>query len=97
MNLEIGEYVREEGFRGVFPWAANYDALGNSNELIPYLAKGLGILPTLSATTTELTSTEIASTSAKELANNNNSYELLIEPEVVTEDIRDMTSYLRQA
>lgn len=43
MNQKIGELVSSQGFRGVFPWAANYDALCNStNSLIRYLSRGLG-------------------------------------------------------
>ena len=40
MAREIGTWVRERGFRGCFPWAANYDALGD-NALIPWIARGL--------------------------------------------------------
>ena len=40
----IGRFVREEGYRGVFPWASNYDVLGMSNSsIISNLARGLGI------------------------------------------------------
>mmetsp|Transcript_21724 Transcript_21724/g.30688 ORF Transcript_21724/g.30688 Transcript_21724/m.30688 type:complete len:341 (-) Transcript_21724:29-1051(-) len=43
-NFEIGKFVREEGYRGVFPWAANYDSLTNNNTLISYLGRGLGLI-----------------------------------------------------
>ena len=44
-NYEIGKFVREHGFRGLFPWAANYDAFAN-NSLIAYAGRGLGISDT---------------------------------------------------
>ena len=40
----IGRFVREEGFRGVFPWASNYDVLGTGDgSLISRLGRGLGL------------------------------------------------------
>jgi hypothetical protein len=45
MNLEIGAYVKKEGFRGVFPWAANYDSPDTSESLAIWLGKGLGLVP----------------------------------------------------
>ena len=42
-NLDIAAFVRREGFRGVFPWAANYDAFTHNNSLIEYVGRGLGI------------------------------------------------------
>ena len=41
MNQKIGEYVRNEGFGGVFPWAANYDSTNVNNSLIIWLNDGL--------------------------------------------------------
>jgi hypothetical protein len=41
MNEAIGRAVREEGFRGVFPWAANYDSVEHNNSLARGLRKGL--------------------------------------------------------
>lgn len=40
-NEQIGQLVREQGWRGVFPWAANYDSLGDNNSLAAWLGKGL--------------------------------------------------------
>ena len=39
MNYEIGQFISETGYRGVFPWAANYDSL--QRPLISHLIKGL--------------------------------------------------------
>ena len=39
MNYEIGKFVRDEGYRGLFPWAANYDSQNMS--LVSYAVKGL--------------------------------------------------------
>ncbi len=40
----IGRFVRDEGFRGVFPWASNYDVLGSGDRsLISRIGKGLGL------------------------------------------------------
>ncbi|MDC0142083.1 glycoside hydrolase family 18 protein [bacterium] len=41
MNYEIGQLIRENGFRGAFPWAANYDSVHFNNSLIKWLHKGL--------------------------------------------------------
>ena len=43
MNYEIGQFIAQEGFRGAFPWAANYDSFMFNNSLVAYLAKGLGM------------------------------------------------------
>ena len=40
---QVGELVKNEGFRGVFPWAANYDSRDPSDSLIHYVGLGLGI------------------------------------------------------
>ena len=42
-NEEIGKFVREQGWRGVFPWAANYDDVGSTtnNTMSHWLGKGL--------------------------------------------------------
>lgn len=45
MNEEIGAMVKAEGYRGVFPWAANYDSPDRAEALIGSLGKGLGIVP----------------------------------------------------
>ena len=40
----IGRFVRDERFRGVFPWASNYDVLGSGDRsLISRIGKGLGL------------------------------------------------------
>jgi len=41
MNKKLGQWVKEQGFGGVFPWAANYDTLQFNNSLIPWLIEGL--------------------------------------------------------
>ena len=38
---QIGELVKAEGFRGVFPWAANYDSQDPADSLIHYVGLGL--------------------------------------------------------
>jgi len=38
----IGAWVAAQGFRGVFPWAANYDSLTHNNTLITWVNQGLG-------------------------------------------------------
>lgn len=43
MNEEIGAFIKEEGYRGAFPWAANYDSPDPRESLALYLGKGLGI------------------------------------------------------
>ena len=35
--------VKAEGFRGVFPWAANYDSRDPRDALIRYVGLGLGL------------------------------------------------------
>ena len=45
MARAIGAWVAAAGFRGVFPWAANYDSLRNNNSLIAWVNEGLGDLP----------------------------------------------------
>ena len=34
MNQDIGRLVKENGLRGVFPWAGNYDSVEYNNSLI---------------------------------------------------------------
>lgn len=41
MNEEIALFVKLNGFRGVFPWAANYDSFTHNNTLIDYIAHGV--------------------------------------------------------
>ena len=41
MNEDIGKFVKDKGFGGVFPWAANYDSYQHNNSLVKWLAKGL--------------------------------------------------------
>jgi len=41
---QVGQLVKEEGFRGVFPWAANYDSRDPRNSLIHYVGIGLGLV-----------------------------------------------------
>jgi len=45
MARAIGAWVKNAGFRGVFPWAANYDSLRDNNSLITWVNEGLGDLP----------------------------------------------------
>lgn len=40
-NYEVGQLVKSAGFRGVFPWAANFDSLEFNNSLIDWLHRGL--------------------------------------------------------
>lgn len=42
--MQVGQMVKEEGFRGVFPWAANYDTMDPSNSMIRYVGMGLGLV-----------------------------------------------------
>ena len=42
MNKNIGELIKENGFGGAFPWAANYDSIENNNSLIDWLYEGFG-------------------------------------------------------
>ena len=41
MNYELGKWIKKEGFRGVFPWAANYDSNAYNNSLIDWLHRGI--------------------------------------------------------
>ena len=41
MNYDIGHWIRKGGFRGAFPWAANYDSIQHNNSLITWLYNGL--------------------------------------------------------
>ena len=41
LNRQIGLLIKESGFGGAFPWAANYDAIYNNNSLITWLYNGL--------------------------------------------------------
>jgi len=40
MNFELGKFIKENGFRGAFPWAANYDSVQYNNSLINWLILG---------------------------------------------------------
>ena len=44
MNYDIAAFVKEAGFRGLFPWAANYDSPNAKMSLAVSVGKGLGIL-----------------------------------------------------
>ena len=41
MNYDLGVMIAKGGYRGAFPWAANYDSLQYNNTLVPWLIKGL--------------------------------------------------------
>jgi len=41
MNYELGQFIAKNGFRGAFPWAANYDSVQYNNSLIEWLHQGL--------------------------------------------------------
>ena len=41
MNYRLGKWLQEEGFGGVFPWAANYDSYKNNNSLVNWLYRGI--------------------------------------------------------
>ena len=41
MNFNIGRLIKNHGFGGAFPWAANYDSFAYNNSLIPWLYRGL--------------------------------------------------------
>lgn len=41
MNEEIGLFVKMNGFRGVFPWAADYDSFQHNNTLATYIGMGI--------------------------------------------------------
>lgn len=40
-NLLIGEYINKEGYRGAFPWAADYDSFEFNNTLAKWLFRGM--------------------------------------------------------
>jgi len=44
MNEDIGLFVKVNGFRGVFPWAANYDAFDHNNTMVDYIGMGVRIV-----------------------------------------------------
>jgi hypothetical protein len=41
MNYELGQFIKKNGFRGAFPWAANYDSIQYNNSLIKWLSFGM--------------------------------------------------------
>ena len=41
MNYELGKFIKNNGFRGVFPWAANYDSVEYNNSLVVWLLAGM--------------------------------------------------------
>ena len=41
LNTKIGRLIKEHGFGGAFPWAANYDSIRYNNSLITWLKYGL--------------------------------------------------------
>ena len=40
MNYKLGKWAKQNGFGGVFPWAANYDSIQYNNSLIYWLFLG---------------------------------------------------------
>jgi hypothetical protein len=40
-NYDLGKWATQEGFRGFFPWAANYDTSDRNNSLIEWLGRGI--------------------------------------------------------
>jgi len=40
-NFLVGQYIKKSGFRGAFPWAANYDSFEQNNTLVEWLYRGL--------------------------------------------------------
>lgn len=40
-NFRVGQYIERNGFRGAFPWAADYDSLEFNNTLAEWLYRGL--------------------------------------------------------
>jgi hypothetical protein len=40
-NFLVGQYIKKNGFRGAFPWAANFDSLENNNTMVEWLYRGL--------------------------------------------------------
>ena len=41
MNYELGKWIKQQGFGGVFPWALNYDSNKHNNSLVYWLYKGV--------------------------------------------------------
>lgn len=41
MNYELGKFIKNNGFRGAFPWAANYDSVEYNNSLVVWLFAGM--------------------------------------------------------
>ena len=41
MNFELGQFIKKNGFRGAFPWAANYDSVEYNNSLVVWLLAGM--------------------------------------------------------
>lgn len=39
-NYNIGKYIKEKGFRGALPWAANYDSLTHNNTMVKWINLG---------------------------------------------------------
>jgi len=44
MNYDIGALIKAEGYRGAFPWAANYDSPLTNESHALWLGKGLGLV-----------------------------------------------------
>jgi hypothetical protein len=40
-NYLVGQFIKSSGFRGAFPWAANFDSLEFNNTLVDWLYRGL--------------------------------------------------------
>jgi hypothetical protein len=40
-NYMLGQFIKESGFRGAFPWTGNFDTFTNNNSLINWLYAGL--------------------------------------------------------
>lgn len=40
-NYNIGQYIKKNGFRGVLPWAANYDSLLYNNTMVKWITAGM--------------------------------------------------------
>jgi hypothetical protein len=41
VNYLLGRYIKAQGFRGAFPWAANFDSLDFNNSLSAWMYRGL--------------------------------------------------------
>jgi len=41
INYAVGKFIKEKGFRGAFPWAANFDTVELNNSLAEWLYRGL--------------------------------------------------------